>query len=106
MNKLDFSVFIENTWEVCTDGEIVIHIKKPSQKQLTILNGYDVKLKKAKNLEERLKVLNEVAVFILNNNKEDVKYEPEFLENKPIDVLYAIYYGYQGFITEVMSNPN
>lgn len=106
MKKLDLSVYAENTWEVTMPEGEVLQIKKPTQKQLILLNGYDIKLNEAKDVEDKFKVLNEVATFIVNNNKSDKKYETSYFEDMQIDILYAIYFGYQEFITEVMSNPN
>lgn len=106
MNKLDLSVYAEKIWEVTMIDGTELRIKKPTQKQLILLNGYDTKLNKAENFEDKLNVLNEVAVFILNNNEEGKKYKVKDLEEMQIDVLYAIYFGYTNFITEVMSNPN
>lgn len=106
MKKLDLSVYSENTWEVTMPTGEVLQIKKPTQKQLIVLNGYDKKMAEAKDVEDKLKVLNEVAIFIINNNKSDKKYEVSYFEDTQIDVLYAIYYGYQEFVTEVMANPN
>lgn len=106
MKKLNLSVYAENTWEVTMPTGEVLHIKKPTQKQLILLNGYDLKIKAAENVEEKLGALNEVAAFIVNNNKSDKKYESSYFEELQIDILYAIYYGYQDFVTEVMANPN
>lgn len=106
MNKLDLSVYAEKVWEVTMMDGTELHIKKPTQKQLIILNGYDVKLSKAKAFEDKIKALNEVTVVILNNNKEGKNYKVEDLEDMQMDILYAIYFGYGDFIKEVMSNPN
>lgn len=106
MNKLDLSVYADKVWELKMVDGTDLHIKKPSQKQLIVLNSYDEKLQAVEEFEAKLKMLNEVAVFILNNNKEDKKYKVKDTEEFPIDILYAIFYGYMGFITEVTSNPN
>ena len=106
MNKLDLSVYEENVWEVTMIDGTQLHIKKPTQKQLILLNGYDVKLGEVKTFEDKIKTLNEVALFILNNNKEDKKYKVKDLEDMQMDILYAIYFGYGEFVQEAMSNPN
>lgn len=106
MKKLDLSVYAENTWEVTMPTGEVLQIKKPTQKQLIMLNGYDVKLTSAETVEDKFKILNEVAAFIVNNNKSDKKYKTSHFDEMQIDILYAIYFGYQEFVTEVMANPN
>ena len=104
--NLDLSVFENRTWEVKMFDGGVIHIKKPSQKQLILLEGMMRKVEKEVDTEAQLKLTTESALFILNNNQEGKKYTAKVLEDKPVDILYAIYFGYRDFIKEVMSNPN
>lgn len=100
MKKLDLTTFGNKAWNVIMMDGSELNINKPTQKQLLLLDGYTNKLDKVESTEEKLNLLNEATTLILNNNQEGVTYQASDFEEMPINILYAIYFGYIDFMKE------
>lgn len=100
MKKLDLTTVGNKTWNVTMMDGSELNINKPTQKQLLLLDGYTNKLDKVESTEEKLNLLNEATTLILNNNQEGVTYQASDFEEMPINILYAIYFGYIDFMKE------
>lgn len=106
MKNLDLTVFEDITWSVTLPSKKVIEVKKPTQKQLMILEQKVKGVDSEKDDTKRLGKLMEVTQFILSNNKGDVKVDAEILDTLTTDMFYAIYFGYMEFVGTITSNPN
>lgn len=100
MKKLDLTSLKNKAWNVIMMDGSELNINKPTQKQLLLLDGYTNKLDKVESTEEKLNLLNEATTLILNNNQEGVIYQASDFEEMPINILYAIYFGYIDFMKE------
>lgn len=106
MKNLDLTVFEDITWSVTLPSKKVIEVKKPTQKQLMILEQKVKGVDSEKDDTKRLGNLMEVTQFILSNNKGDVKVDAKILDTLTTDMFYAIYFGYMEFVGTITSNPN
>ena len=100
MKKLDLTSLKNKAWNVIMMDGSELNINKPTQKQLLLLDGYTNKLDKVESTEEKLNLLNEATTLILNNNQEGVTYQASDFKEMPINILYAIYFGYIDFMKE------
>ena len=100
MKKLDLTSLKNKAWNVIMMDGSELNINKPTQKQLLLLDRYTNKLDKVESTEEKLNLLNEATTLILNNNQEGVTYQASDFEEMPINILYAIYFGYIDFMKE------
>ncbi|WP_410495095.1 hypothetical protein QTL86_13285 [Cellulosilyticum sp. ST5] len=100
MKKLDLTTLVNKVWNVTMMDGSALNINKPTQKQLLLLDSYTNKLDKVESTEEKLNLLNEATTLILNNNQEGVTYQASDFEEMPINILYAIYFGYIDFMKE------
>lgn len=106
MKNLDLTIFEDITWSVTLPSKKVIEVKKPTQKQLMILEQKVKEVEAEKNDAKRLDKLTKLTQLILGNNKGDVKVDAEILDTLTIDMFYAIYFGYMEFVSTITNNPN
>lgn len=106
MKNLDLTVFEDVTWSITLPNKEVIEIKKPTQKQLMILEQKVKDVDAEKDTVKRLDKLIKLTQFILENNKGDLKIDKTVLESLTTEKLYAIYFGYAEFANEITINPN
>lgn len=106
MKNLDLTVFEDITWNITLPNKEIIEIKKPTQKQLMILNLKVQDVDAEEDHSKKMDKLVKLTKLILSNNKGDVKIDTEVLDSLTIDMLYAIYFGYMEFVGEITNNPN
>lgn len=106
MKSLDLTFMNNVTWSVTLPNEVEIEVKKPSQKLLRLLEQKIKDVEEEKNPTVQLEKLTSLTKILLSNNKGDVVIDEEVMDSMTTDMLYAIYFGYQEFVSEVVTNPN
>ena len=104
---LDLSVLKEKVWDVkLFDGE-VLHIKRPSQKMVIEMMGYEETFKKQKDAKKTIGTFTKMILDILNHNTEGRVFTEEYIdENFDLTLGLALVQSYMEFVKEVNSNPN
>lgn len=107
---LDLSVFKEQYFELkLFDGE-VLKLKKPSQRMVIEMMGYEQTFKDKKNhknIEVMVDTFSQMIVDILNNNANDKAFNKQFVEeNFDFSLGMTLVQAYMNFVQELNSNPN
>lgn len=106
MKSLDLTFFNNATWSVTMPNGLKLEVKKPSQKLLRVLNEKIKDVDSEKDATVQLQKLTSLTKILLSNNNNDVVIDEEVMDSMTTDMLYAIYFGYQEFVSEVVTNPN
>lgn len=104
---LDLQSFKEKSFELkMFDGEI-LKIKRPSQKMVIEMMGYEDTFKKNKNPKSMLDGFSSMILDILNNNLNDKKFTKEYVDEQfDLSTGMALVQAYMNFVTELNSDPN
>lgn len=107
---LDLSVFREQYFELkLFDGE-VLKIKKPSQRMVIEMMGYEQIFKDTKNhknIDKMVDTFSQMIVDILNNNIQEKVFTKKFVEeNFDFSLGMTLVQAYMEFVQELNSNPN
>lgn len=104
---LDLSILKEKTWDVkLFDGE-VLHVKRPSQRMVVEMMGYEKTFKKQKDIKKTLESFSNMLLDILNNNINDKQFDLTYVENNfDMAIGMAFVNSYMEFVKEINSNPN
>ena len=107
---LDLSVFREQYFDLkLLDGE-VLKLKKPTQRMVIEMMGYELIFKDTKNhknIEMMVDTFSQMILDILNNNANEKVFTKEFVEeNFDFALGMTLVQAYMGFVQELNSNPN
>ena len=103
---LDLSVLREKTWELKMFGGEILNIKRPTQKMVIEMMGFE-EIAQKKEVVATIDGFAAILLDILNNNTNGRVYEQEYvMENFDFAVGMAVIEEYIKFATEINSNPN
>lgn len=104
---LDLSVLKEKYWELkMFDGEVLL-IKRPSQKMVIDMMGYEDTFKKEENPRLKIDAFVGMLSQILNNNVSGKKYSDDYISAVfDFSIGMAVVQNYMEFAGEINSNPN
>lgn len=104
---LDLSVLKEKYWELkMFDGEVLL-IKRPSQKMIMDMMGFEDTFKKEENPKIRIDAFVGMLSQILNNNINGKKLSDDYIASVfDFTIGMAVVQNYMEFAGEINSNPN
>lgn len=103
----DLSVLKEKSFELKLFNGEVIHIKRPSQKMVIDMMGYEDDFKSEKDSKKKIASLTAMVIDILNNNIEQQKFNKAYVEsNFDFNLALLLIQNYMEFVAELNSNPN
>lgn len=105
MKLLDLSTFAENYFDIKMENGDLLSLRKPTEKVLLAVMNYEEVLK-SNDTRKIMEVSRELALTILNTNKEHKIVESAVVEEMPMVMITTIIRHYITFINEVRSDPN
>lgn len=101
---LDLSVFQEETLDIKTVDGRLLHIVKPTQRMVIEMMGFR-EIDENTPPEEIAAALDRIALMILNNNREGVRFDADAVAALSADAKTAILAAFTQFTTHLQSNP-
>lgn len=106
--KLDLTARKEKYLDLTMLDGTMVQIKKPSKEMILELDSFNINKVKAEKSEDVFNAIEDITVKILNCNVGMRTFNTTYLHENGYDyeICGAIINAYEGFLKEVMSNPN
>jgi len=103
---LDIGVFQDKTIKVKLPEGKILRLRKPTERMAIAAIALR-QIDEGTEQEEVIRALNAIAIEILNNNDEGLKFTQEDMEYQlSVDDRLNLISVYEAFIEELQSNPN